>query len=102
MNFSRRQFFRTASGALAFSSAAAVLTKAGLAAAEPIKVANILDKTGGLNIYCLKQIKAAAMAVDDLNAAGGLLGRPVQLISYRQSVQQSAQLTVCDTGHGPR
>jgi ABC-type branched-subunit amino acid transport system substrate-binding protein len=82
MKFSRRQFFRTASGALAFGSAAAVLNKAGLAAAEPIKIANILDKTGGLNIYCLKQIKAAAMAVDDLNASGGLLGRPLQLIFY--------------------
>ena len=82
MRFSRRQFFRTASGALAFGSTAAVLNKAGLAAAEPIKVANILDKTGGLNIYCLKQIKAAAMAVDEMNAAGGLLGRPIQLIFY--------------------
>jgi urea ABC transporter substrate-binding protein len=82
MKLSRRQFFRTASGALAFGSSAALLAKAGLAAAEPIKIANILDKTGGLNIYCLKQMKAAAMAVDDLNAAGGLLGRPLTLIFY--------------------
>lgn len=82
MKLSRRQFFRTASGALAFGSTTALLSKAGLAAAEPIKVANILDKTGGLNIYCLKQIKGTAMAVDDLNAAGGLLGRPIQLIFY--------------------
>ena len=80
MNLSRRQFFQTASGALAFGSTSALLSRAGIAAVEPIKVANILDKTGGLNIYCLKQIKAAAMAVDDLNAAGGLLGRPLQLI----------------------
>ena len=58
MKFSRRQFFRTASGALAFGSTTALLSRAGLAAAEPIKVANILDKTGGLNIYALKQIKA--------------------------------------------
>ncbi len=82
MEFSRRQFFRTASGALAFGSTATLLSRAGLAAAEPIKVANILDKTGGLNIYSLKQMKAVAMAVDELNAAGGLLGRPVQLIFY--------------------
>ena len=72
MKFSRRQFFRTASGALAFGSAAAVLNKAGLAAAEPIKIANILDKTGGLNIYCLKQIKAAAMD-DHRRARRGLV-----------------------------
>ena len=53
-----------------------------MAASEPIKVANILDATGGLNIYCLKQIKATAMAVDELNKAGGLAGRPVELIFY--------------------
>lgn len=82
MQFSRRQFFRTASGALAFGSTLSLLSRAGLAAGEPIKVANILDKTGGLNIYSLKQMKAAAMAADELNAAGGLIGRPVELIFY--------------------
>ncbi len=82
MKFSRRQFFRTASGALAFGSSAALLSKAGLAAAEPIKVGNILDKTGGLNIYSLKQIKGVAMAVDEINAAGGLVVSPIQLIFY--------------------
>ena len=82
MEFSRRQFFRIASGALAFGSSAALLSQAGLAAAEPIKVGNILDKTGGLNIYSLKQIKGVAMAVDEINAAGGLVGRPIQLIFY--------------------
>jgi ABC-type branched-subunit amino acid transport system substrate-binding protein len=82
MQLDRRQFFRTASGALAFASSMSLLSRAGIAAGEPIKIANILDKTGGLNIYCLKQIRAAAMAVDDLNAAGGLLGRPLQLIFY--------------------
>jgi urea ABC transporter substrate-binding protein len=82
MSYSRRQFFRTATGAMAFASSYSLLTKAGIAQGEPIKVANILDATGGLNIYCLKQIKATAMAVDDLNKAGGLIGRPVELIFY--------------------
>ena len=59
MKFSRRQFFRTASGALAFGSSAALLSKAGLAAAEPIKVGNILDKTGGLNIYSSSRSRAS-------------------------------------------
>lgn len=82
MRLSRRQFFRSASGALAFASLPSTLKVAGLAAEEPIKVGNILDKTGGLNIYSLKQMSATAMAVDELNAAGGLLGRPVELIFY--------------------
>lgn len=82
MNVYRRQFVRTASSALTLASAATLLGSTGLAAAEPIKVANILDKTGGLNIYCLKAIKATAMAIDELNAQGGLIGRPIQLIFY--------------------
>lgn len=82
MTYSRRQFFKTATGALAFASSYSVLAKAGLAQSAPIKVANILDATGGLNIYCLKQIKATAMAIDEINQAGGLLGRPIELIFY--------------------
>ena len=82
MTISRRQFFKTTSGALAFVSATSVLAKAGLANEAPIKVVNILDATGGLNIYALKQIQATAMAVDEINRGGGLLGRPVELVFY--------------------
>jgi len=82
MRLSRRQFVRSATGALVFGSTLAVLKRAGIAAEEPIHLGNILDKTGGLNIYSLKQIAAGAMAVDEINAAGGLLGRPVKLYFY--------------------
>jgi branched-chain amino acid transport system substrate-binding protein len=95
MTITRRQFFHTVSGALAFASATSVLTKAGIAAEPPIKIANILDATGGLNVYCLKQIKAIAMAVDDINKAGGLLGRPLQIMFYdsQSSNQFNSQYT---------
>ena len=73
-----RPFFQAASGAVAFASLPHVLRRAGIAAEEPIRVGNILDKSGILNIYSLKQISAAAMAVDEINAAGGLLGRPLE------------------------
>ena len=82
MKLNRRQFFMAGSGALAFASSPYLLKKAGIAGENPIRVANILDKTGILNIYSLKQIQATAMAVEELNAAGGLLGRPVELIFY--------------------
>ena len=82
MRLSRRQFFQAASGALAFASLPHVLRRAGIAAEDPIKVGNILDRTGILNIYSLKQIQATAMAVDEINAAGGLLGRPLELVFY--------------------
>lgn len=77
----RRKFFHTATGALVMASSASVLKAAG-ADGEPIRIANILDRTGGLNIYSLKQIKAVAMAVEEINAAGGLLGRPIELVFY--------------------
>ena len=82
MRFNRRQFIRTTGGVLAYATATSVLTRAGIAQAEPIRIGNILDKTGGLNIYSLKQISGVAMAVDEINAAGGLLGRPVELHFY--------------------
>ena len=82
IRLNRRQFFTTATGALAFASTSSLLTRAGIAQEEPIRIANILDATGGLNIYCLKQIKATAMAVDEINANGGLLGRPLELVFY--------------------
>jgi branched-chain amino acid transport system substrate-binding protein len=82
MKLSRRQFFQAASGAVAFASLPHVLSRAGIAGEEPIKVGNILDRTGNLNIYSLKQIQATAMAVDEINAAGGLLGRPLELVFY--------------------
>jgi len=93
MVLSRRQFFRTATGALAFASSYSVLSRTGLAQGAPIRVANILDATGPLNIYSLKQIKAIAMAIDEINKAGGLLGRPLELIFYdaQSNIQFNSQ-----------
>jgi branched-chain amino acid transport system substrate-binding protein len=95
MRFDRRQLIRTAGGAVVLASSAGLLKRAGLAAEEPIKVANILDETGGLNIYSLKQIKGLAMAVDEINQAGGLVGRPLELMFYdsQSNNQFNAQYT---------
>ena len=82
MRFDRRQFFRTATGALAYASSMSLLKAGRVYGAEAIRVGNILDKTGGLNIYSLKQIAGVAMAVDEINAAGGLVGRPLELVFY--------------------
>jgi urea ABC transporter substrate-binding protein len=82
MRFSRRQFFRTTGGVLAYATATSVLKRAGIAQEGPIRIGNILDKTGVLNIYSLKQISGVAMAVDEINTAGGLLGRPLELHFY--------------------
>lgn len=50
------------------------------AAGEPIKVALITDSAGSTSLFGVANINGARMAVDELNAAGGVIGRPVDLI----------------------
>ncbi|GAB5469999.1 MAG: substrate-binding protein [Rhodospirillales bacterium] len=79
----RRRLLAAMAGA---TFAAAGLTLAGGQAfaqsGDPIVVGNILDQSGGLNIYSLKQIQGVALAVDEINKSGGLLGRPVEIRFY--------------------
>jgi urea transport system substrate-binding protein len=86
MSFSRRQFLTSTAAA----SAASLLSFQGASAAEPIAVASLLDLSGGLDIYGKPMIDAMTLAVEETNAAGGLLGRPVKLINY--DTQSSMQL----------
>jgi len=47
---------------------------------EAIKVGVIADQTGALSILGVPQANTAMLVVDEVNASGGLLGRPVQLL----------------------
>ncbi|MEK6721008.1 MAG: ABC transporter substrate-binding protein [Chloroflexota bacterium] len=47
---------------------------------EPIKTALITDSAGSTSLFGVANINGARMAVDELNAAGGVLSRPVELI----------------------
>ncbi|HZJ97097.1 MAG TPA: transporter substrate-binding protein [Oligella sp.] len=82
MTISRRGFMQMLGGGLLYASSYPILAQANLSGAKPIRIAQILDRTGGLNIYSLKQAQAAAMAVDEINSSGGLLGRPVEILFY--------------------
>jgi urea transport system substrate-binding protein len=57
---------------------------------EPIGVAGIHDLSGGLDIYGKPMVDALTLAVEETNAAGGLLGRQIKLINY--DPQSSMQL----------
>jgi ABC-type branched-subunit amino acid transport system substrate-binding protein len=46
----------------------------------PIKVGLVADKTGPLSFVGMANANVARLVVDDINEAGGLLGRPVELI----------------------
>src|SRR6202020_3583563 len=81
----RRQFLGAAA---ALAGASAIVTPS--LAADPIKVGSLHDLSGGLDIYGKPMVDALTFAIEDANAAGGLLGRQLQLINY--DTQSSMQL----------
>jgi branched-chain amino acid transport system substrate-binding protein len=72
----------------AFIAAAALVTTGVAQAADPspsgdpIVLGYSIAKTGGFSPYDLAKLAGAQMAVEEINAAGGLLGRPVEIIDY--------------------
>ncbi len=59
-------------------------------AEEPIKLGSLLDGTGALGLEGRRMIQTTQYAVDQLNAAGGLLGRQIKLIPF--DTQSNMQL----------
>jgi branched-chain amino acid transport system substrate-binding protein len=59
-----------------------VMTAAFASAAEPIKLGYLAALTGEYAPYGIAEVNSAKMFFDSLNKAGGVLGRPVELISY--------------------
>ncbi|MDR1482387.1 MAG: ABC transporter substrate-binding protein [Synergistaceae bacterium] len=51
-------------------------------AAEPIKIAYLAGLTGEFAPYGRAESNAAEMAVNEINKAGGVLGRPLELVIY--------------------
>jgi branched-chain amino acid transport system substrate-binding protein len=86
MSINRRHFLQSAAVLAAGSSA--VSTRAW--AEDPIGVASLHDLSGGLDIYGKPMVDALTLAVEEANAAGGLLGRQIKLISY--DTQSNMQL----------
>jgi urea transport system substrate-binding protein len=79
MAISRRTLLHTA-GATALTAGLPI--RSGFGEDAPIKLGAIEDNSGVLDIYGKPIVLANAMAVDEINASGGLLGRKVQLFQY--------------------
>lgn len=62
-----------------------------------IKIGSIFDLTGGLNIYGIQQNNAIKLAVEDINAHGGVLGEPVKIISYDAQSELSKYIQYANT-----
>jgi hypothetical protein len=54
----------------------------GYAQADPIKIRFVGDFSDVTKVYCRSAYWAAQMAVKEINDAGGLLDRPVELILF--------------------
>jgi len=64
------------------AAASSTLVWGGARAADPIKLGSILDTSGIFDAYGKPMDMALRLAVDEINAAGGLLGRPVEIVAY--------------------
>lgn len=76
-----RRFFMKGSAALAASATAPLFPIAAMAA-DKILVGSIHDLSGGLDIYGKPMVDCLTLAVEEQNAAGGLLGKQLSLASY--------------------
>ncbi|TMG14390.1 MAG: urea ABC transporter [Chloroflexi bacterium] len=90
MRADRRRFLKAAGATLATVSLAPTIVRDALAQANVIKVAAIHDLSGGLDIYGRPMVDCLNYAVEEINGAGGLLGRQIKLISY--DAQSNIQL----------
>lgn len=93
MTMKRRDFLKTAA-AVPGAFAAQSLFPLVVEAADEIVIAQIHDQSGGLDIYGNPMVEAFGLAVDELNGAGGVLGKPIRAINYdpQSNMQLYAQL----------
>src|SRR5260370_38437052 len=85
MRVHRRMFLQSTA-----ATAAARMFSSSAWAEDPINVASIHDLSGGLDIYGKPMVDALTLAIEEANAAGGLLGRQIKLINY--DTQSNMQL----------
>lgn len=77
MKTTRRTLLKGA-GATSLALAAPGIVRA----EDPIRMAAILDQSGGLELLGRPMLEATRLAVKEINDDGGLLGRPIELIAY--------------------
>ncbi|MEM6762899.1 MAG: ABC transporter substrate-binding protein [Pseudomonadota bacterium] len=93
MSINRRNLLKgTAAGAAA--AVTTPLMPLVVEAADEIVIAQIHDQSGGLDIYGNPMVQAFDLAVDEINSAGGLLGKQIRAINYdpQSNMQLYAQL----------
>jgi len=103
MTLDRRHFLKGATAGAALIAAPGVIGRA--RADDTIKMVSILDQSGGLDIYGRPMVDATRLAVEEINASGGLLGKRIELILYDPQstiqfyTQYATQAATSDRAH---
>lgn len=71
---------RTALFAAAWSLTLAMLAPVSANAADPIKIGLIEDVSGDLAMIGMPKLHGSQLAAEEINKAGGIMGRPIELI----------------------
>ncbi|MCQ0988695.1 urea ABC transporter substrate-binding protein [Jiella marina] len=109
MTISRRKFLHSTMAASAVLASPAISTRYAFGADDPIRVGSLLDQSGAIASSGVTMVAAIQLAIDEINEAGGLLGRPLELIQYdtqsniqlySQYAQQLALKDRVDVVHG--
>jgi branched-chain amino acid transport system substrate-binding protein len=84
-NLTRRDFGVLGVGTLGAGSAAVTgafsTAKPAIAQGkEPVKIGVLLGLTGTASVACIESLNSIKLAVEEINRAGGVLGRPIQLV----------------------
>src|SRR3546814_18285415 len=80
MQFDRRSFLQTAAAASALTATG--FAGRAFAADGDIKLASIHDLSGIFDLYGKPMDQAVILALEEINAGGGLLGQTVDIVSY--------------------
>ncbi|CAG2146000.1 urea ABC transporter substrate-binding protein [Cupriavidus plantarum] len=81
--FNRRRFVKTTGSLLALSAASGTLLRPLAAAAqgqEPVKLGLLHSLSGTIAIAEASLVDAEKMAVDEINASGGIMGRKIEVV----------------------
>ncbi|PRX10872.1 UNVERIFIED_ORG: amino acid/amide ABC transporter substrate-binding protein (HAAT family) [Martelella mediterranea] len=94
MKISRRRLLQqSAIASASLIAAPAILNRSAFAADKPIKVGSLHDLSGPLAASGVPMVYALELAVNEINAAGGLLGRPLEIVQYdtQSNIQMYSQ-----------
>ncbi len=93
---SRREFIQRGSalgGTIALGGGSYLYNPENAAAADAIKVGIATDLTGPISWGGIPNSQVAKMVIDEINAAGGLLGRPLQMVLEDTATNEQLAVT---------